>query len=478
MTDSTRSLITAAAVLTSLAGLCPESLGQAYDLEFAVRPGEVIDGFTVRGVNGVWLNDGDAFVVSVSDEDRTDAVITRGRVVARVGQTYSLGSASPGVPATFVLGTFWTGSVQIVNNGDVGIVTFANEVLRFNAIDDTVDVLAEAGTVLSGGPTTTVSSATLDRIERPFRLMDDGSAVFSARFDGPGGPVWGICSTDGVIISESDTVGGFPVSRVSPSAMALNVAADGTIFFMTSPPGSDRAVITPSSVVLADGQTFLGISDLELANSDVVSANSEGVVALEVRLGGARAVVATDGRLIATAGEMIDGAVVGDPEDIWINDQGDVSFSTLENQVFGPDGLVLDAGARIDGLQVDLVQATTLRMTNDGEIYFIASFVDDLGEFIGGGLIRATPRAGQCSVDITTSGATLSGQPGFGIPDGNVDLDDLGFFLNSWLTGDIEADYTTTGATLPGQPGFGVADGNVDLDDLGYFLTQWLAGCP
>ncbi|MEM9065835.1 MAG: choice-of-anchor Q domain-containing protein [Planctomycetota bacterium] len=39
------------------------------------------------------------------------------------------------------------------------------------------------------------------------------------------------------------------------------------------------------------------------------------------------------------------------------------------------------------------------------------------------------------SADVTTTGATLVGQPGFGVPDGTVDLDDLGFFLNLWLMG-------------------------------------------
>ena len=33
------------------------------------------------------------------------------------------------------------------------------------------------------------------------------------------------------------------------------------------------------------------------------------------------------------------------------------------------------------------------------------------------------------------------------------------------------------GATLEGQPGYGVADGNTDLDDLGFYLNAWLAGC-
>ncbi|MEM9066180.1 MAG: GC-type dockerin domain-anchored protein [Planctomycetota bacterium] len=83
-----------------------------------------------------------------------------------------------------------------------------------------------------------------------------------------------------------------------------------------------------------------------------------------------------------------------------------------------------------------------------------------------------------CSADLTTIGATLPGQPGFGSPDGQVDLDDLGFYLTGWLANEPLADLTTTGATLAGQPGFGEPDAAVDLDDLGFYLTIWLAGCP
>ncbi|MEM9065872.1 MAG: alpha-amylase family glycosyl hydrolase [Planctomycetota bacterium] len=83
-----------------------------------------------------------------------------------------------------------------------------------------------------------------------------------------------------------------------------------------------------------------------------------------------------------------------------------------------------------------------------------------------------------CFVDVTTTGATLPFTPGYGEPDGVVDLDDLGFYLNNWLASNASVvDLTTTGATLIGQPGYGVGDGVVDLDDLGFFLSGWLAGC-
>ncbi|MEM9065646.1 MAG: GC-type dockerin domain-anchored protein [Planctomycetota bacterium] len=102
------------------------------------------------------------------------------------------------------------------------------------------------------------------------------------------------------------------------------------------------------------------------------------------------------------------------------------------------------------------------------------------GDIDGDGSVGANDAAffGGCVADLTTTGATLQGQPGFGIPDGTADLDDLGYFLGFFLTNDASvADVTTSGATLQGQPGFGVADGVVDLDDLGYYLNFWLQGC-
>ncbi|MEM9065956.1 MAG: PQQ-dependent sugar dehydrogenase [Planctomycetota bacterium] len=109
----------------------------------------------------------------------------------------------------------------------------------------------------------------------------------------------------------------------------------------------------------------------------------------------------------------------------------------------------------------------------EGELYLLGS--ESL--FFGGSSGRVFRIASPCEPDLTTTGATLEGQPGFGEPDGAVDLDDLGYFLGFFLVSDPEADVTTTGATLSGQPGFGVSDGVVDLDDLGYFLGVWLTGC-
>ncbi|MEM9063946.1 MAG: GC-type dockerin domain-anchored protein [Planctomycetota bacterium] len=85
-----------------------------------------------------------------------------------------------------------------------------------------------------------------------------------------------------------------------------------------------------------------------------------------------------------------------------------------------------------------------------------------------------------CPADMTTTGGASPGQPGYGIPDGSVGLDDFSYFLALWLASDPIADLTTTGGVTPGQPGVGVPDGMIDLDDLGYFNYFWLtpSNCP
>jgi len=88
-----------------------------------------------------------------------------------------------------------------------------------------------------------------------------------------------------------------------------------------------------------------------------------------------------------------------------------------------------------------------------------------------------TSGPGVCVGDVTTSGATIPGQPGFGVPDGVADGDDLSFFISLWAAGDLGADFTTSGATVAGQAGFGVPDGVVDGDDLSFFIGFWQQGC-
>jgi photosystem II stability/assembly factor-like uncharacterized protein len=82
-----------------------------------------------------------------------------------------------------------------------------------------------------------------------------------------------------------------------------------------------------------------------------------------------------------------------------------------------------------------------------------------------------------CPGDLTTTGAGV-GDPGYGVPDGQVTGADLQYFVNFWVGGDVSvADLTTTGAGV-GDPGYGVPDGQVTGGDIQYYVNLWILGCP
>ncbi|MEM1331038.1 MAG: M64 family metallopeptidase [Planctomycetota bacterium] len=82
-----------------------------------------------------------------------------------------------------------------------------------------------------------------------------------------------------------------------------------------------------------------------------------------------------------------------------------------------------------------------------------------------------------CRPDRSTDGANPN-DPGYGIPDGQVTISDLTWYIERWwIFREQVADVTTTGAN-PGDPGYGVPDGVVDVTDLTTFIEFWLAGCP
>jgi hypothetical protein len=79
-----------------------------------------------------------------------------------------------------------------------------------------------------------------------------------------------------------------------------------------------------------------------------------------------------------------------------------------------------------------------------------------------------------CKPDITTG--AISGQPGYGVPNGVVNNDDFFYFLAQFAAGNLAVADVTTGA-ISGQPGYGVPNGVINNDDFFYFLTLFAAGC-
>jgi len=82
-----------------------------------------------------------------------------------------------------------------------------------------------------------------------------------------------------------------------------------------------------------------------------------------------------------------------------------------------------------------------------------------------------------CIPDLTTTGAGI-GDPGYGVPDGQVTAADIQYYVNAYVAGNAAiADLTTTGAGI-GDPGYGVPDGNVTAADIQYYVNLYVIGCP
>ncbi|MEM9066010.1 MAG: GC-type dockerin domain-anchored protein [Planctomycetota bacterium] len=207
------------------------------------------------------------------------------------------------------------------------------------------------------------------------------------------------------------------------------------------------------SVVVLDGAVPIGATDSPAPRSVIFR---DGFVPSEFQNSAGWVLTAVSGD-----GRVIGGRLNGAPVILRWNGSG------YEQFLIGPDLNAIDGSV--------LPFGTVRALNGDGTVAVVNYNPDSFST----ASVRVVLSADvPCSADLTTTGATLLGQVGFGTPDGAVDLDDLGYFLNLWLPSDLGADFTTTGATIEGQPGFGVPDGTVDLDDLGFFLNVWLAGCP
>jgi subtilisin family serine protease len=81
-----------------------------------------------------------------------------------------------------------------------------------------------------------------------------------------------------------------------------------------------------------------------------------------------------------------------------------------------------------------------------------------------------------CDADVT-SGNT-SGQFGYGVPDGDVDADDYGYFFQQWLLGNVAVADIASSCSACAQPGCSTSDGLVTGDDLVAYTCLYSAGCP
>lgn len=79
----------------------------------------------------------------------------------------------------------------------------------------------------------------------------------------------------------------------------------------------------------------------------------------------------------------------------------------------------------------------------------------------------------RCPADLT--GTADPNDPGYGVPDGVVDVQDFFYYIDLFAAGDPRADLT--GSSDPNDPFYGVPDGVVDINDFFYYLDLFAHGC-
>lgn len=153
-------------------------------------------------------------------------------------------------------------------------------------------------------------------------------------------------------------------------------------------------------------------------------------------------------------------------------------FNRVTGQYVGPFGVQAGDGGGADDLRVDPVDGTVW-LARDGSVFKLAADGSVLAEYQQDGVVPDTLAIQYtepiCAADVTTSNRN-PGEPGYGLPDGQVDGADLSRFVEAWLIGLPVSDVSTLN-TNPGDAGYGVPDGLSGGNDLSYFVEAWLAGC-
>lgn len=181
----------------------------------------------------------------------------------------------------------------------------------------------------------------------------------------------------------------------------------------------------------------------------------------------------TDWRVTALIGTPY--AVSDERPYVW----SDIGFS-LQSGDFNGDGFInpQDADAlfdeiqRLDGTDDDA----------DGTINGVVVIPDFPVNFnlhdlnYDGTLTTAdSPIGSACRADLTSS--TDPNDPGYGVPDGLINIDDFFYFLDQFVASNLNV-VDLSGSSDPMNPEYGVPDGRINIDDFFYYLDLFVLGCP
>ncbi|MBX3365640.1 MAG: hypothetical protein KF866_12860 [Phycisphaeraceae bacterium] len=127
-----------------------------------------------------------------------------------------------------------------------------------------------------------------------------------------------------------------------------------------------------------------------------------------------------------------------------------------------------DGGLSFFDFMQGLAATITVRGLSSGpeQIVYLATNV---------GTYKRDLPGGGCPADL--SGSSDPNDPGYGVPDGQVDASDFFYFLDQFVAGNL-AVADLSGSSDPNDPAYGVPDGQIDASDFFYFLDIFVAGCP
>ncbi len=321
-------------------------------------------------------------------------------------------------------------------------------------------------------------------------IAEDGRVGFLADLDVATADDSVIYFDGGILFREGDLV---PASLGLPAGttwdgdfdeMQWNGAGDLVFEGNTSLPTGDMVIVRylagsgMSEVVVQEGQAVAasaGPDFLELILQTSLAEN--GRWAMRGNLGVAPstsdAVILTDDGRIFQEGEEVSelgvGVVTGNFNAVNMNGAGDVVYladiagaadPNIDEGIFLNGKLLLTDGTQVPGLPAGTLFSDIgfedIYINDAGQVVFASDYS---GAVVGDGLFLLTITPPACPGDISGPG---------GVPDGQVDVDDLNALLSVWNT--------SVGIGDPRD--LANDDGFIDVDDLNVVLSNWQATCP
>ncbi|MCC6285192.1 MAG: hypothetical protein IT439_07820 [Phycisphaerales bacterium] len=136
------------------------------------------------------------------------------------------------------------------------------------------------------------------------------------------------------------------------------------------------------------------------------------------------------------------------------------------------DGQIVYSDTRITGADTDTITINDVT-GNDGGWYHCVIY-GGCGTITSDWAFLTVTPGNSCAADL--SGSSDPNDPGYGVPDGNVDSADFFYFLDQFTGGNL-AKADLTGSSDPNDPAYGTPDGLIDAADFFFYLDLFVQGC-